>query len=55
MAKKTTKRVIHGKAGSPLPAARPNAIRGAHGVTRPTWGDPGKDGVNGAFAREELT
>jgi hypothetical protein len=28
--------VIHGRAGSPLPAASPNAIHGAHGVTRPT-------------------
>src|ERR1017187_6391589 len=28
--------VIQGRAGSPLPAARPNAIHGAHGVTRPT-------------------
>jgi len=28
--------VIHGRAGSPLPAARPNVIYGAHGVTRPT-------------------
>jgi len=25
-----------GRAGSPLPAARPNAFYGAHGVTRPT-------------------
>jgi hypothetical protein len=35
--------VIHGRAGSPLPAARRNAIHGAHGVTRPTM-----DGVIGA-------
>ena len=28
--------VIRGRAGSPLPAAGPNVIHGAHGVTRPT-------------------
>jgi 23S rRNA pseudouridine1911/1915/1917 synthase len=28
--------VRDGRAGSPLPAARPDEIRGAHGVTRPT-------------------
>jgi oligopeptide/dipeptide ABC transporter ATP-binding protein len=27
---------LKGRAGSPLPAARPNTNRGAHGVTRPT-------------------
>jgi L-iditol 2-dehydrogenase len=27
--------VAEGRAGSPLPAARPDAIRGAHGVTHP--------------------
>ena len=28
--------VIRGRADSPLPAAGPNVIHGAHGVTRPT-------------------
>jgi hypothetical protein len=38
--------LIHGRAGSPLPAVSPNAIHGAHGVTRPTWRF--MDGVIGA-------
>ena len=39
-----------GRAGSPLPAVRPNAKDGAHGVTRPTecvGGAGGKRGVAG--------
>ena len=31
--------LFQGRAGSPLPAARPSAIHGAHGVTRHTGTD----------------
>jgi len=31
--------LFQGRAGSPLPAARPNAFHGAHGATRPTATD----------------
>jgi hypothetical protein len=42
-----------GRAGSPLPAVRPNAKTGAHGVTRPTGcvgGAGGERGVAGVLA-----
>jgi len=36
-----------GRAGSPLPAVRPNAKNGAHGVTRPTGCGGGAGGERG--------
>ena len=43
-----------GRAGSPLPAARPNANHGAHGVTRPTGPDEGTIVIGGILEHIEF-
>jgi len=44
---KADRRGRFGRAGSPLPAVRPNAKNGAHGVTRPTGYGGGAGGERG--------